>query len=792
MFRNYLKIIFRGLSKNKIFTAINIAGLTVSLTSVMLIILFIRYELSYDSYLAGSGDVFRVYSENVQSSDGDKKLILPTGLGETLKKEFPEVADFIQLSKERKQLKAKGNVISINAIGSDNAFFRLFPFTFIAGNATNSLAQPDNIILSESTAKKLFNSEYPVGKTILGSDGESFIVTGVIKDIPANTHFQADAIFSLGQYQWSKRELNWRAYSGIYHYVLLAENVNPKKLIKKMGRIYAKYQFPKDTQISLQSISSIHLHSNFTDELEANSDVRYVYIFAFAAFLILLIASINYINLTTARSLFRARETGIRKVLGASRKNLVFQFLCETIFFFFLSTLGAAALTYLVYPLFATFLHLNPAILTLFDVKTCLLFLTAIILFGCIAGLYPSFYLSKQSPALIIKGIAPTGNLHTVLRKSLVVFQFSISIFFIVATITIFSQLRFIQYTKLGFDKEQLVVLPFHIYDKEFDAFRNELQKNKNVADVTISSWYPGLQYGGSSSWQENDTSKKMSISHVFCDFNFIQAMKVELLLGSTFPLQPPSDTGKGIQSLDEINKPVILNETAVKYLELKNPVGKKLNYGGLKGTVIGVVKDFNGLSLHHLVPPLVLEKMADSKAGYAFIRFSAGNVQGSLEYLQRQWKQFFPGTEFEFSFIDESLQKLYTSEKRLAGLFTTFSILGIGISCLGLLGLALFMAEQRAKEISIRKVLGASVRQIVNMLSTEFLKPIVIAAVLAFPLVWWAMNIWLENFAYRITMRWWFFGLAVFVTIGIAAITIGYQAIKAAVANPVKSLSTE
>jgi putative ABC transport system permease protein len=802
MLRNYFKIILRNLKTQKVFSAINLLGLTVSLTAVIFISLYIRYELSYDKYLPTSGNVYRLYTENTRLKEDANKLQLPTGLAEMLKKEFPEVKEFVQINQGKQEFIGKNGNIKVGTLDAGNNYFTIFPFTFIAGNPQHALSEKNSIVLTESAAKKIFGNTNPLNQVLMNTQNEPFTVTAIVKDIPANTHFEAEAIVNLS-YPWALKPLNWKAYSGIYQYVLLGDNVEAGALQKKFKSVYEKYAFPKDIELVLQPVTAIHLHSNFSGELSVNSDIRYIYIFGLAALLLLFLAGINYINLSTARSLHRAKETGIRKVLGAQRKGIIIQFLSETILFFLLATIASIVLTIIFSAFIAGLLHINPDVFTAFDTASLLVFLGGIIFFGVMAGLYPAFYLSKQAPAFIIKGIMSRNAFNVTLRKALVVFQFGVSIFFIIATITIFQQLRFIQHKKLGFDKEQLLMIAFNRYGKNVEIFKNRLQQNPAIKNISISSWSPGIGYGGSGSWDDQaDSSKKISVDMMFTDVHFIKSMGIELIAGRDFSEKHPLDTlepsgnkkltGEAFRKALS-DRSLILNETAVKVLGLQLPVvGTRLSYPALQGTVIGIVKDFNGLSLHHKVAPLALRAEGNMTSGYTFIRINPGNMHAAIETIKNEWKKTFPEKSFEISFVDESLEKLYTSEKRLAALFSSFALLGIGIACLGIFGLASYMAEQRSKEIGIRKVLGASVKQIVDMLSRQFLRSIFLGALVIFPVAWWFLDYWLRGFAYRISINWWVFASATLIAAIIALVTISYQSIKAAIASPVKSLRTE
>jgi putative ABC transport system permease protein len=743
-----------------------------------------------------------LYTRNERLTENAAKLQLPTGLAEMLKQEFPEVKAFVQMSSGNETFAWKNGGVQIKTIDAGQDFFRVFPFTFTKGNGGKALSGKNSIVLTESTAKKMFGDADPLNKVITNTYQQPFTVTGIIKNIPANTHFEAEAIVSL-DYPWASAALNWKAYSGIYQYVLLADNSNPGLLQAKFSSVYEKYNFPKETALFLQPVKDIHLHSNFSGELSANSDIRYIYIFGLAAILLLVLASINYVNLSTARLLHRAREVGIRKILGAQRKKIIAQLLSEGLIFFFLATCASTILICIFSPLLAEELHIAPAVFTAFTIKTFLLFFGGILCFGIMSGSYPAYYLSGQSPAFTIKGRISKNAFNITLRKMLVVFQFAVSVFFIIATIIILKQLHYIQTKNLGFDKEQLVMIPYNQYGKDYEIFKNDLLQYPSVKSISVSSWKPGIQFGGSGSWDDkSDSAKVITVDMIFADVNFIKNLGIKVSSGRDFSDKYSLDTlnpYRGRQLSGDarkraaVDKSIILNETAVKILGLQGPVvGARLDYPGLQGTVVGIVKDFNGLDLHHAVGPLALMADGDMTSGYAFIRLHPGNIATAIENIRKEWKMLFPQKTFEISFVDESLQKLYTSEKRLAALFSAFALLGIGIACLGIFGLVFYTVEQRTKEIGIRKVMGASVSSIVQLLSKDFLKLVVLSFVIATPVAAYFMHGWLNGFAYRSTMSWWMFALAGILAVCIALLTVSFQAIKAAVVNPVKALRSE
>ena len=791
MLKNYFKIIWRNMQRHKAFSFVNLAGLTLSLTAVILIALYIRYELSFDRYLPTADRLYRVYADDTRSNTGEKTLLLPMGLGRMLKSEFPEVDDFLEangISDDEYAYDEKR--IKLKTLDAGKQFFHLFPFHFIMGNPATALAEKNSVVITRSAAVKLFGHDDPLNKVLTTGNGSQFSIAGVIEDIPSNTHFNAEVISVLGL----SRPFSWHGEYIVsdYHYLLLKSPADAARLEAGFSSLYKKYGFPTNISIHLQPVKDIHLYSHADAEIGANSDIRYVYIFLCIAVVLLLIACVNYINLSTARSMHRAREVGVRKVLGAVRHDLIRQFLGETFFLFALSACAAMILARLLYPLFNRYFNTDVIHFDRHDGGIFLLLLLIIAVFAFLAGLYPAFYLSKQKTMTVIKGlpVSESGNV-SFLRKGLVVFQFFISAFLIVATATIYDQLNYISHKDLGFDKEQLVMLPGNYYDKKYDAFRTSLESYSGIKAVTSASWRVGERLGSNSKMEDKkDTSKKsIEISFVDANVNFIPTMGIRIREGRSFSHEFASDTLDAYST----GRPIILNETAVKVLGLKDPVGQVLNEPGLQGTVIGVAEDFNGLSLHKAVTPVVLRSGNDRQNFLnTYVRIRPYQVSNTLRYIEKEWKKFYPERMFDYSFVDNRLQQLYLPEKRLGALFAILSLLAILISCMGLFGLVLFLCEKRVREIGIRKVLGASVKQIVMMLSADFFKPIIIGMLIAFPLAWWAMSTWLEDFAYRVRPGWELFALSGACVLVLAALTIGFHALKSATANPVAALRSE
>lgn len=805
MIKNYFKIAIRNFSRDKSFTIVNLVSLSIGLASVIMILAYVRYELSYDEHYSNSDRIFRIIEERTKGGIKKESVVTNEGLTPALKREFPEVEAASGVTVSKTSFLSKGNPISVNILNTDSNFFKIFNIPFVYGNPKMCLYEKYSIVITEKIARTYFSNRNPIGEKLNSGrspDLPPFTITGVIKDIPANTHFKADAIVATNP---KYDDLNYKGYSSVPQYLLLKPHINIQQLEHKLNSFYSKYDFPEEIKIRFQPITSIHLHSNASDEPFVNSDIRYIYIFSTSAFLILLIACINYVNLTTARGLKRVREVGVRKVLGAERKQLIIQFTCESFLFFFSSLPVSLLLANLFWPFFTRIVNIEAEKSYLISSQNILLILFVSVISGIVSGLYPSFFLSRLQPAAILQDWQKSFKVNLGIRKTLIVLQFVITITLIVSTIIIYRQLTFLDNKPLGFNKENLIVLPFSFLKNHGSSFKNELLKNSNIKSVTTASWNVGELLGGSATMDNpKDSTKEFKFNFVDADFDFLKTIQIELSEGRNFSIDYPSDM-IDIDSLSSSKKysyaayldilashPIIISEKVVNTLGLKEPAGQILRLPALQGTVIGVIKDFNGLSLHQQTSPVVIRARPVNDFGYIYIRLNPTNIKTTLDYIQNKWKTYFPASAFDFSFVDERLQQLYDSERRMASLFTVFATLAICIACAGLFSIVALIVQQRTKEIGIRKVLGANVIEIVKLITKDFVALIAIAVVIASPVAWYGMNKWLQDFAYRINISWWFFLFAGALTIGIAVITISFQAIKAAIANPVKSLRSE
>jgi len=805
MFKNYVKVALRNLWKNKAFSAINIIGLAAGLAVCLLIVLYVVDELSYDKYNKNADRIYRldadIYFNNTQAIFA----VAPDPLAPALKRDFPDIEEVTRVNYQGDILikKDNQNVKDHHAAFADSTFFKVFTVQMIQGNPATALNEPNSIVIDETTAKKYFNSTNVVGKTLYVDNSTNCKITGIIKDIPKQSHFHFSFIRPRG-----KDNDSWLS-NNTYNYVLVKPGVTKQKLQSEVNATINNY-LGKELQEQLHAsltdmekkgnhfiyhatpLTDIHLHSDKQYEIEANGDITYVYIFSVIAIFILLIACINFMNLSTARSANRAKEVGIRKVAGSLRSHLITQFLTESVLLSFFSMLIAIAIAALLLPLFNQLAGKEMHVSTLFSTWLFPVMVALVFVVGCIAGSYPAFYLSSFQPIQVLKGKIAKGFKSSWLRSGLVVFQFSISIILIIGTIVIYNQLDYIRSRKIGYNRDQVLVLHNAYYlDKQIHSFRNELLNIPGVTNATISGDLPtGINFDNEGWFRDAtfDASKAVVLTNFYVDENYVPTLGMQMAQGRNFSKDFPSDsTG------------IILNEAAVKVLSFKDPLKETLyrpdfSNGNINGAIayhiVGVVKDFNFSSMHNNVGPLIIQ--LSENWGSIAVRINSKNIPSLINSIQAKWNSMAPGQPFNYTFMDADFNNVYTAEQQTGKLFITFAVFAIFIGCLGLFGLVTYAAEQRTKEIGVRKVLGASVSGIVAMLSKDFAKLVLIASLIAFPVAWWAMNKWLQSFAYRINISWWVFVIAGIAAIAIALITVSFQAIKAALSNPVKSLRTE
>lgn len=809
MIKNYLKIAVRNLWKNKGLTFINIAGLAIGLACFILMVMYVVDELSYDRFYPNVERTFRVDSDI--KFGGNELHICESSdpMGPTLKKDYPQVEEYTRIyANEGSKLIRKGNdyLNEDNIVYADSTFFNVFPQKVLYGDIKTALIEPNTVVISETAAKKYFSSMDAAGKT-LEIDKKPFKVTAVIKDMPPNSHFHFDFIMSMKNvdYGWN----NFLSHN-FHTYIVLKPGTDYHAFEKNFEQVIEKYVLPQAKQVmtglttmddfrkagnkldySLMPLTKIHLYSNRSPELESNGNIQYVYIFSAVALFILLIACINFMNLSTARSAKRAKEVGIRKVLGSGKKNLITQFLSESTITAFIALLLALVLAYFTLPLFNNMAAKSMQFESIFSPSFLPFLLSLPIIVGLMAGAYPAFYLSHFKPVAVLRGKINAGFRKSNLRSSLVVFQFFISIFLIIGTVIVYKQLQFIQNTNLGFNKDQVLIINgTDALEKNDEVFKNAVLELPGVKSGTMSAYLPVPSSRNDNAYSKDavmDQQNALSMQTWTVDDEYINTIGLQLIKGRNFSKDYGTDTSA-----------FIINESAAKILGFDDPIGKKIyqpnpdqpDAAPMVFTVIGVVKDFNYESLRQNIYPLGL-KYGHSNNNISF-KISSTNAKALVAQIQEKWRSLAPGMPFSYRFMDDAFDNMYRAEQRVGKISMTFSILAIFIACLGLFGLVTFMAEQRTKEIGVRKVLGASVPNLVAMLSKDFLKLVLIASLIAFPVAWWAMHTWLQDFAYRINIEWWVFVVAAIAAILIALITVSFQAIKAALANPVKSLRTE
>ena len=793
MLRNYFKIAWRNLWKNKTSTLINIIGLSTGLICFILIFLFVQDEMSYDSFHDHPEQVYRVVKDFV-NEDGSHipDATTPPALAPALQKDIPEVAQVTRLfpSWGRRYILQVGDrkFNEQKLIRVDSNFFEIFTFPFVSGNKSNALMNPHSIVLTESAARKYFGNENPIGKTIkLDIDrGTDYAVSAVVKDVPANSHFTFDFLIPL---KFSGGDINndWGWYN-YYTYVRLKDGASFNSFEKKLQPLYKKYRPEEDNQFYAQALTNIHLDSRLKWELSSNGDRSYVHIMMAIALFVILIAGINYVNLATARSAKRAKEVGIRKVTGANKSLLIGQFLSESLMIVFCSLIISLIIAALLLSPFNQLMDKKLILFSLANLETWIIILGITVGVGLCAGLYPAFYLARFQPTDVLKSSIVRVTKGAFLRKGLVTFQFVISIAMITSIMIISSQIKYIRTKKLGFDKENIVILQNagRLPDKE--AFKYELKKIPSIKDVGGADGILGGQ-----NWTTNarprGTKDGNLLNFLTVDYDFLHTMGLQFLEGRNFS----RDFGKDSSA-------VILNETAVQNMGMKKPVvGSQIIFGDKDtvtnyGDVIGMVKDFHFSNFHEPIKPFgfILDGQRNSRINTLFIKIAPGNTESSLSSIEKVWAKAMPSQPIEYSFQDQQLEALYRSEMKLQKLFAYLTAIAIVIACLGLFGLASFTAEQRTKEIGIRKVLGASVESLATLLSKDFIILVIIAILIASPIAWYFMKNWLQDFAYRVNINWWTFGIAGLAALVIALITVSFQAIKAALANPIKNLRTE
>lgn len=810
MLRNYIKVTLRNLSKQSFYSGINILGLSIGVACCLLISLFIWDELNYDRHHEKADHIYRVHADINFGGKHEQYAVSQAPMAEALRSEIPEVETSCRFRNwGSRLLRREGttqNFDELRIVWADNEIFDVFTIPLLGGDKATLLTEPNTIVISKTAAERHFGQLNPVGQNMILDNSRTVEVTGVFEDIPESSHFHYDFFLSMEGLEESKQPV-WLS-NNFKTYIVAKPGATPDAINEKIEALFRKYAAPQIQQgigVSMEELEAqgswarytvfplkdIHLKSHLIGEHEPNSDMSYIWIFGAIALFILVIACINFMNLATARSASRAKEVGMRKVLGSVKKQLVGQFLSEAIV---MSTIAFAIAIIFAEVAMPYFNELTGKVLfvPLLDFNFLSFVVIGSIVVGLLAGSYPAFYLSAFRPIEVFKGKLQSNMKSGWLRNSLVVFQFAVSMLLIVGTVIIYKQLNFIQNQRLGFNKEQVLLLSnAHSLDEKFAGFKNGIEAMPEVSSVTSSCFLPVNSCRSDNSiWVEGKTMDQSAVQ-IQCwnvDEQYVNTMGMEMVAGRYFSEEFSTDSAA-----------VIINETAAQKFGFENPIGERLNQfddNSLDNfntyTIVGVVKDFNYESLRDNIGPLAFFFNPQQISSLS-IRFDAeADIQGFIGKLKKDWDAVSPGLPFAYTFMDEDFNLMYESEQRLGSIFIVFAGLSIFIACLGLLALAAFTAERRMKEIGVRKVLGASTSNIFALLTSEFTRWVLVAGLIAIPLAWWGANEWLSNFSYRTNLNWGVFALAIAASLFIALLTVSFQALRAAWTNPVESLRSE
>jgi putative ABC transport system permease protein len=798
MLKNLLTIALRNIFKDKTYSAINILGLTIGITCSMFLFLYILDELSFDRYHKNADNIYRVVSNIKEPDNAFTWAVAQIPMAEELRDNYPEVENAVRFFQMSRNLYKNGDQQFYEAefFLADSTVFDMFSYEFVKGDPATAIDLPFSIVLTEKIAKKYFGDADPVGQSLQNQQNEEFKITGVIKDVPSNSHFRFDALVSR-----NTRPQNVGSWGnfGVFTYIQLPAGYDLAKMNVSLDTIVKQRvnpifeQFGISIKYELQRMTDIHLYSKIQDEAEAGGDISYIYIFGAVAAFMLIIACINYMNLATARSVNRAKEVGIRKVMGSQRRQLVIQFISESVVIALISLIVSLALIYLLLPAFNSLSSKEMPFGYILQAPIILSLLGIVVFVGVVGGSYPAFYLSGFNPVNVLKGKLSSKGGSVFFRKSLVVAQFAISIFMLISTLIVFDQLKFLRNKDLGFNKKQVVRIDLsgRALREKSGVLVEKIKQNKDVELVGMADSSPGEGIGKLLIQVEDNEGKldEKGVDLFTADYDFIKTLGMEIVQGRDFSRDIISDTTYA----------VLVNEAMVKRMAWDNPIGKKFVFQGagpnnsnIEKQVVGVVKDYHQNSLYDVIEPLMI--MLDNEQNYIFVRTKGGDVKQTLVGLEKVWKEVNPNNPFEYKFLDQDFDSQYRSDEKRSQIFTAFSGLTIAIACLGLLGLAAFTTEQRTKEIGVRKVIGASINSLVYLVSKEFFLLVGIGMVLAFPAAWYFTNSWLQNFAYRIELEgeWPTFIVSALLAFVITMLTVGYHVLRAAAANPVKSLRDE
>ncbi len=807
MLKNFIITAVRNLLKRKGYSLINIVGLAIGMASCLLILMFVNDELSYDAYNENADRIYRVAGSFRYGGRDFDIAVAPAPMAQVLIDEFPEVVDAVRFRQRGLYIFRYGenSYQEIRVSYADPSFFNVFSIPLLSGDLKTALAEPNTLVLNQETAEKYFRDEDPVGKTLRLNDRTDYMVSGVFEKIPDNSHFHFDILVSMSSLAESKGKI-WMNQN-FQTYILLHENATPESVEAKFPALLIKYMGPQIQafmgksmeklmeegdlrgEFYLQALRDIHLHSDLLGEMEATSDVKYVYIFTAIALFVLIIASINYMNLSTARAAGRAKEVGIRKVLGSFRSQLIRQFLTESMMLCFVSLVIALGLVRLALPFFNGLSGKVLSMSALGNPGMVVVLVLVTIIVGILAGSYSAFFISAFQPVNVLKGHLKSGVKTGWFRSGLVAFQFAASIILIIGTFVVYNQLHYIQNRKLGYNKEQVIILRnAYLLGDQAETLKNEMLAYPQAVSGTVSNYLPvPSSRNNSAVFPDNERSDKRatSMQNWVVDYDYIPTLGMKIVQGRNFSKEYSSDT-----------EAAIMNQAAVEHFGWDRPVGRKVgrivNNRGESASyeVIGVVENFHFETLKDTIGPLVMY-LGNSNERISF-RVETQDISGTIGLLRSKWREFLPNQPFEYSFLDERFADMYQMEQRIGKIFGVFAGLAIFIGCLGLFGLAAFTAERRTKEIGIRKVMGATAPNIVRLLLKEFVILVAVANVIAWPVAFWVMKGWLKDFSYRISLNVWVFVGAGLLTLFIAMLTVSFQAIKAALADPANSLRYE
>ncbi len=787
MIINYFKTALRNLKKHTAYSLINITGLAIGMACTILILLWVQDELKFDKWHPKKDRIRRVLVRQTNGGVTSEFAVTPAALSPNMQKDFPEIESMCRFKNWGQWLfkYGDGEYIQANSGAIDSTAFNVFGFKFISGGPEGALTDIHSVVLTQEIAERIFGDEDPVGKMVEVRDRGAFKITGVIENVE-HSHFDFEFLFPFPLIREDGEnidEMGRGSYNFTTYFLLKNENL-VEKAEERLERYLDTFHEENETLLFSQSINDIYLKSAYSYDFTFRGDMNNVITFSAIAFLVLLIACINFMNLTTARSSNRAKEIGLRKVVGAKRKNVVSQFFSESILMSLLSFLIAVVFVILLLPKFNQISGKEFTLGLIADPYILFMLIIIALITGVLAGSYPALYLSAFNPIKVLKGKLSSGAKSSALRKVLVIIQFTLSVALIVSTILISQQLKYIKNKNLGYEKHNLIFVGINNnLRQDYNTIKDILLKDPNIEAVTTSRVLPVYACPSMTlrNWEGKEDDRTMTLHFIGVGFDFLKTMKIEMVEGRAFSEEYASDT---------INS-IIVNEEAVRQIGFEDPIGKSVTIFGETAYIVGVMKDFNFNNVKNKIAPLMLH-IAPDQARLSFIRLNPLYSQETLKYIENTWKSFEPDFEFNYQFMDERLDNLYRAEQRSNTLINYFTIFAIFISCLGIFGLASFMAEQKTKEIGIRKVMGASVSTIVRIFSVEFMKLVIIGNIIACPIAYYAMNKWLQGFAYHTEILWWMFALGAVLSVVVVVITIAYQSYKAATKNPAESLRYE